>query len=305
MGDRVSRGPATLVFRCDDYAGAGGPTEQVEHQLVELFSRCRLPLTFGLIPASLEMRPDKIQFLKPYVDSGAIQIALHGWDHQPQAGLLASQGIKSEFVGLPLAAQLDRITRGKRLLESWYGKPVKAFIPPWNSYDLNTLEACAQAGFEAFSAAINGPFPGRSGRPALLPGRLTLDTLDAWARDWESRSNSDKAALVTFHAYEFIESGYEKAYFSWEEFCRIVERIARSKRIRVVTLSDATGLKDYRKETLGAFYMKRVFDSYTARRRAALNDWFWAAWYAPHWLQNRGVWSILGKSILSTRFIHF
>lgn len=299
MRPQVSQAPAILVFRCDDYAAAGGPTEQVEHQLAELFSRCEIPLVFGLIPASLEARPDKIEFLKPYIASGAVEVALHGWDHQPQAELLASQGLKSEFSGLPYPAQLSRIMQGKRRLEAWIDKPVHGFIPPWNSYDSTTLDACAAAGFEAFSAAINGPFSGRSSRPALLPGTLTLDTLEAWVQGWERQANPSRAALVTFHAYEFLESGYEKAYYSWNEFSRIVERIAKSSRIGVASLSVAAGLKRYRNEVLGTLYMKRVFDSHAAGGRAALDDWLWAAWYTPRWLRNRGVWSILGKSILS------
>jgi hypothetical protein len=161
------------------------------------------------------------------VQSGVVEAALHGWDHQPQTALLAAHGAKSEFKNRPYSEQLARIQEGKRLLEQWFGWPVRTFIPPWDSYDAATLQACAQVGLEVLSATVCFPPAGPPhSRLALLPSSVRLPALEALVQASEQAARPGNVAVVEFHAYEFFESGHPKAWFSLEQFERLLVRVA-------------------------------------------------------------------------------
>ncbi|RZI81232.1 MAG: DUF2334 domain-containing protein [Rubrivivax sp.] len=77
-------------------------------------------------------------------------LAQHGTTHeysQPGGGLLAV-GTKSEFTGLTLQAQKDRLARGQAILKD-EGVWQPCFMAPSHSFDLNTLRALRELGFEA------------------------------------------------------------------------------------------------------------------------------------------------------------
>lgn len=73
------------------------------------------------------------------------EIALHGFQHRyvTRDGGLLGRGHKSEFAGLGLTEQLDKLRRGKAILEG-HGLRVRAFMAPSHSFDLVTLEALRQ-----------------------------------------------------------------------------------------------------------------------------------------------------------------
>jgi hypothetical protein len=57
-------------------------------------------------------------------------------------------------------------------------------------------------------------------------------------------------------------------------------------------------LRRYRNKAFSAFYMGRVFRAQAAGERPSLKDWLLGVCYAPRWLRNRGVWSILVRKAL-------
>ena len=228
-----------LVFRCDDYSIDGGQIEEVEHALVELFAVQQLPLVFGVIPARLEERQGKIEFLRPYLQQGFVEIALHGWDHQAQPALLATQGIKSELQGRTYADQKTRLSAGKHKLEECFGQPVHALIPPWDSYDLNTLQVCRELALTTLSADIYSPQEREQATPVLLPSTLRLHELADLLEEWSRGTQGNRVAIVEFHAYEFYESGHALANFSLAAFIRSVERAKQLRNIHILTMTAA------------------------------------------------------------------
>ncbi len=77
-------------------------------------------------------------------------LAQHGTTHeynQPGGGLLGV-GTKSEFAGLPLDAQRERLARGQAILKR-EGVWQPCFMAPSHSFDHNTLRALHGLGFEA------------------------------------------------------------------------------------------------------------------------------------------------------------
>ena len=84
------------------------------------------------------------QWLKNLEDKGW-EIGLHGNDHvyKTMEGGINPIHKRSEFAGLPLAEQKDKIKKGYSKLKSKGFNP-KIFVAPSHTFDLNTLEALKQ-----------------------------------------------------------------------------------------------------------------------------------------------------------------
>ncbi|MGM9484166.1 DUF2334 domain-containing protein [Roseateles sp. NT4] len=110
----------------------------------------------GVVPdnrdAKLDVAPPRTDFwdLARQWHARGWTLAQHGTTHeysQPGGGLLGV-GTKSEFTGLPLQAQKERLARGKAILER-EGVWQPCFMAPSHSFDDNTLRALRELGFEA------------------------------------------------------------------------------------------------------------------------------------------------------------
>lgn len=236
---RIGSKPAYIIFRCDDYRTDGGLIERVEHDLVVLFAKYHVPLVLGVIPEKLETRPDKIDFLKPYVAAGIVEIAQHGWEHKPNPELLAKEQIKSEFANRTYEDQFERIAQGKCLLETNFQRPVRTFIPPWDSYDLTTIRVCAELGFSVLSADIYSPVDSAYPSPMLLPSTVKLPSLEMLIERWKKQPQPGAIAVVEFHAYEFVESGSELGYFSLTTLERLLAQMTQGASITALSLNGA------------------------------------------------------------------
>lgn len=111
-------------------------------------------------------------------------IAQHGYQHvytSKSGGLLRLKD-KSEFAGLALAQQQEKIRRGKEILqkEEIY---VTIFMAPGHTFDRNTLKALRACGFEAVTDGYSFHsyvrqgilhIPSRSSKPQLKKGVDTI-----------------------------------------------------------------------------------------------------------------------------------
>lgn len=219
--DAVRRGPArsssitnariTVVFRYDDCNGESSIS--LESALIEAFHRCRIPLTFGVTPfvtsgevddpapcPAIPLGVEKIKLLKHAIETAEAEVALHGVSHQTTTRCM--QCGCSEFAGLTLDSQQERINGGKQFLEKILEVPVTTLIPPWNSYDENTLRAALDSGMTTLSADAEGPAPCGSA-VHFLPATCTLTGLLPAIR-W-ARMTFDPAPVIVvlFHPYDF------------------------------------------------------------------------------------------------------
>ena len=60
---------------------------------------------------------------------------------------------------------------------------------------------------------------------------------------------------------------------------------------------EVSSLAQYRNMGLSAFHMGRLFKAHEAGGPLSLSDWLLGVYYAPRWLCNRGVWSILARGL--------
>ena len=112
-----------VVFRYDDY-NALGPTD-AELRIIGAFRKNEASVTFGVIPSvvadSVEdpspqdivpLTGKKADILKAAYGDGIVDVALHGYTHQT-----TSTQYLTEFAGLEYHSQIERLRKGKHLLE--------------------------------------------------------------------------------------------------------------------------------------------------------------------------------------------
>ena len=102
----------------------------------------------GIIPSNADPKtmfePEDPHFWtkeKKWEEKGWI-IALHGYDHVycSNEGGINSLWERSEFAGVPLDIQIDKIRKGYAVLRA-HGIEPKVFFAPSHTFDMNTLEA--------------------------------------------------------------------------------------------------------------------------------------------------------------------
>lgn len=211
--------PIKVFFRYDDYSARSD--SELEKRLVELFRELGLKITVGVIPAvcaddtedprpqqTLTLTPAKVQLLREGLKNGTIELALHGYTHQTLGGPPFT-----EFRGLDATSQRNRISAGKHLLESQIGAEVSIFIPPWNSYDENTVRMVEDLGFRTLSAAF-GAAPSWS-YLKFAPVTCGLDAISEAVAQAKRTANGSRLVGVLLHDFEF--AGYGTC---WHEYGR-------------------------------------------------------------------------------------
>lgn len=232
----------TVFFRYDDYSSLS--PSQVDGGLIDVLRRKNVSCTFAVIPAvtignyhdpaEREVVPlsgTKLSMLKQACEDGVVECALHGWNHRSLRG----SAPHSEFFGLPLEDQKDRLAQGCEFFKTQLGITPQVFVPPWNSYDTNTLSAleglnvgCISANryFSSFSASGLRHLPitidMRGLRSAIDHARTIIDP--------------DPIIGVLLHPYDFHESGDPRGMMNCEEFEHELGWLAQQSGVQVRTV---------------------------------------------------------------------
>ena len=209
-----------VILRYDDYS-TKSPTH-IEKQLFEAVKSVNGSVLVGIIPfPGFEYPPDdkpeflpstpplsetKRELIDSYHRQGIVSYALHGYSHTNNLSdeFSSASGRQSEFAVLSPQRQENLLRIGKAVLEAQLSTPFDIFIPPYNSYDQNTLTALRRTGFKLLSASLHSDIvsEGLSFLPAptLYPQELREVTLKAVSRQ------ETGALMVTLHPYDFIGS---------------------------------------------------------------------------------------------------
>ncbi len=151
-----------IVFRNDDLNAFSDPEH--ERKILEMFAKYQIPQSIGVIPFVVKKPEDSASqkaesinanreitvLLNEYHARGLVDIAQHGYRHQASS-VKSNPGAFSEFRGAARDAQRKMIVKGKDLLEKTFGQAVCAFIPPWNTFDVNTLSVLKENGYRLLS----------------------------------------------------------------------------------------------------------------------------------------------------------
>lgn len=207
-----------FVLRYDDF----GPSPisdyyRIEKALFELFFELDIPMIVGAVPLMpddafdpqnerfypLKDDGERVALMRQALDHG-FQLALHGYTHQ-----VATTSVLSEFSGQPKDVQFQKISEGVSVLESCFPETkVDIFIPPWNTHDSVTVDAVGEVGLHQLSAGDNARLMEREGvviSPSYPIGSF-LAYLAFYSLDDLAKLVGNGYIVITFHAYQFLES---------------------------------------------------------------------------------------------------
>lgn len=165
------------------------------------------------------------------------RIALHGYEHLYSTNCAGINPVHyhSEFAGLSLKLQREKIREGVRILKE-KGLDPTAFFAPSHTFDWNTLEALRlESDIRIISDTVANDvycrkgftfIPQQAGRVRELPFRVTticlhpnyttdpeLDEIAAFLKDHPGQFLEPNAILTTTRKRNLLDRAYEMAYF--------------------------------------------------------------------------------------------
>jgi peptidoglycan/xylan/chitin deacetylase (PgdA/CDA1 family) len=237
----------TIFFRYDDYSALSHPA--VDKGVIDIFRRHGIACTFAVVPAITSIYPwvegsdqqelplstEKKAELREAVSAGAVDLALHGWRHL--ANEHTCHPDPSEFRGLSLEKQTEILARGRDFLADAVGAPPTLFVPPWNSYDANTVKALEQCGFRGLSASRYSPWPEKSTRLAFAPYTTELGGMRSAIQAARESGEDAPVVGVMMHPYDFKESEDKRAVISLAQFEQEIVWLEGQKDVRILPIS--------------------------------------------------------------------
>ncbi len=236
----------TVVLRYDDPSGKT-PVEEIT-RLAEALRRHEMCCTVGVIPFACagDSHDPKEQSFHPLTEpiaealaesarEGLFEIGLHGYSHQTNSR--HTEGWFSEFKGLAYEEQLEKIAEGKNVLERMLGLSVTTFIPPWNSYDANTVRALEAAEFRCLSA---NPIGTADAASSLLfaPATTSLGQLKDAVKEAREAPGSAPVVMALLHNYDFREVDAARGTMTYEQFSQTLQWLSRQNDVKVVRVGD-------------------------------------------------------------------
>lgn len=164
-------------------------------------------------------------------------IAQHGTTHiyeTDSSGLLHINSF-SEFAGLEYDVQLDKLKRGRDILVNHGLNPV-LFMAPGHTFDLNTLKALKELGFNAVTDALTASPYVREGIlhiPCRLAGYDRIKGIDTICLHPNMMEEEDFAELENFissHREEFISYDYDSQIKLAHDYS-VADRITEARTI--------------------------------------------------------------------------
>ena len=240
----------SVIFRYDDYSTRSNT--EAEQAVIGIFRKHGLPITFGVIPFPsagrfvdpnpqqlLTLTEEKTRLLVEAMQAGIVEVALHGYSHQSVSGKY-DEGL-SEFAGADFDTQLSKLKEGKSFLEGIIGRDVDIFIPPYETYDANTLRALEQAGFRCLAAGRYG-LETESPGLKLIPSTCLMPWLEATIEAAEQSSEREPLIVVLLHDTDFVEVDARRGWISLPQFDAMMGRLAARDDVSVINHSQAMEL---------------------------------------------------------------
>lgn len=257
-----------VVFRFDDPSALS--STEIELKVIDAFREHNASLTFGVIPfkcagSTRDTSPQDVvplgakkgELLRNAVEEGIVDIALHGYSHQ-----MREAEVWTEFWGMDYDSQFDKLSKGKELLEGTIGKPVTTFIPPYNTYDRNTLKVLEALDFSILSAGIHGDVSPDS-KLNFMPMTIRLHQLHKAVKQARASSDSQPLIVVMFHEYDFMDAkvkGINKRIITFEELNNHLDWLKSQKDTRILSISQANKeIRDLSAKRLQLSYLYSFF----------------------------------------------
>lgn len=233
-----------IVFRFDDFSAKSNT--EIELKIINAFKKNKWQFTVSPIPFvndgnqhdfskqnTIPLPQSKGDILKDAINEKIIDIALHGYSHQ----VAIEQN--NEFAGLSYQAQVEKLKKGKKLLENLTNIKIKTFVPPWNSYDLNTLKALEDLHFLTISADRER-VGNKNSNLIFLPYTCQLPELLEAIKESRKDYDSKPSIVVMFHEYDFKEIDKRRGVVTFQEFQKLLYYLKNQKDINVLSIGQIT-----------------------------------------------------------------
>jgi hypothetical protein len=238
-----------VVFRYDDFALT---PSQISDSITTIFIKNEIPLCLGVIPFDktnsliFNLSQKQLDDLRSNIHAGKIEIALHGYNHMDQLGIpFFERKSFSEFAGAKSEIQLTGIRKGKRSLDSLLLINTEVFVPPFNTYDKNTLKILENLNFKIISGNMAGP---------SLPDRLkyipsTCEDFSVLTGIISRYMDKNVTIVVYFHGYSFREAsdqypGRKPGSMTFRQLDALLHRI-KLQNLSFYSFSDLARTADY------------------------------------------------------------
>jgi peptidoglycan/xylan/chitin deacetylase (PgdA/CDA1 family) len=200
-------GSHKVILRYDDYELYQGnlKSTSLEEEFIKFVLTNSIKMSIAPVPFAVsneemqnnDVLPSKIQLLTEGLRKNLFEICLHGYQHKNNS----VKWSPSEFSGVSLQTQKTWINKGKRKLEDLTGAKVKAFVPPFNGWDKNTLMALTDNGFSILSAEA-GDFP-KINPINYFPYTVTPKELEYLLAN--NYIGDNKLIVVNIHPHDLLE----------------------------------------------------------------------------------------------------
>ena len=230
-----------IALRLDDYSEISDT--RLELKIIEIFRRNKCSFTMGVIPfvssgiklgksspVEIMLGEKKAQYLKDAAADGTVEIALHGYNHSSNYA-----PFKAEFLGIGYEEQLRRLTVAKRHLEQVTGFSVTNFIPPWNQYNEDTIQALKLLNFSIMSAAIEHHSE-TIGSIKLLPHTTEILGLERAVMQARNSKELNPLIVVMLHEYDFTDNSAATGVIALKSFDELITRLAAQSDITIESL---------------------------------------------------------------------
>jgi peptidoglycan/xylan/chitin deacetylase (PgdA/CDA1 family) len=129
-----------VVFRLDDIQDYWISAGQLA--VMNQFTSRNQSLTLGIIVDSIGEDSDIIDNVKGGVDSGLFELAIHGWNHEDYTTLSEEQ-------------QRNSLKESHTKMITLFGNTSEIFIPPFNAFNDDTVNAMRQVDMKILSAGTS------------------------------------------------------------------------------------------------------------------------------------------------------
>ncbi len=222
-----------VVFRYDDPSATSN--FEIEDKLIEIFREYQMPLVWAVIPyrvaedahdpslqKKLPLPYERAELFATAAEEGVLEIALHGYSHQSNdlaENWRPGAMWPSEFAGLSMQDQVLKIQTGKDFLEAKLGLGISIFVPPWNTYDDNTIKALELTGFKNLSACprLTSP-PDPSTTLSFAPATCHPHQIKQAVEEARTVHCENPLIVVLFHEYEFLDVSQSRGLVTLDHF---------------------------------------------------------------------------------------
>ena len=151
-----------VVFRLDDISDGYLDAEQLK--IMDIFLSKGEPLTLGLIMHKFGNDSTILDKISEGYKKGLFELALHGWEHKNYSDMTEQE-------------QKSSLYEANERMQKIFGNKSDIFIPPYNRFNNDTLNAIRELGIKIMSSSLSDQYRYDLGRSMYISGKNQNGTI--------------------------------------------------------------------------------------------------------------------------------